>query len=86
VRRVDPHKVVLAVLNILHAMTNARQYRCNELIILSIWNYIGVVLNKEQEQLILIIINYEAEFWKLKNSVPHRWCLHLIVVVGFECS
>jgi hypothetical protein len=18
--------------------------------------------------------------------IPHRWCLHLIVVVGFECS
>jgi hypothetical protein len=20
------------------------------------------------------------------NLCPHRWCLHLIVVVGFECS
>jgi hypothetical protein len=22
----------------------------------------------------------------IETSNPHRWCLHLIVVVGFECS
>jgi hypothetical protein len=31
-----------------------------------------------------------ANQWKILLSLdyynPHRWCLHLIVVVGFECS
>jgi hypothetical protein len=27
-----------------------------------------------------------ADFSTLKLDAPHRWCLHFIVVVGFECS
>jgi hypothetical protein len=37
--------------------------------------------------------SYFAKFYIVTHFVdivvqctPHRWCLHLIVVVGFECS
>jgi hypothetical protein len=36
---------------------------------------------------LVIGVTYEqSRFMSIDRFSPHRWCLHLIVVVGFECS
>jgi hypothetical protein len=40
----------------------------------------------ESSPTVLVDKTYSMPFGLSDYPIPHRWCHHLIVVVGFECS